>query len=59
METYRFDDAYQKVYEYDQAARTYVFIGTYWAYSIVPDMEDQDKANAVENDKMYSVFSCE
>ena len=42
---FRFDDAYQKVYEL--TGNVYVFIGTYLAYGITSSMSDEEKTNRV------------
>ena len=51
MDSLRFDDAYQKVYEYDSKARAYVFLGSYFAYGIGPDMSEERKRETVEKDR--------
>lgn len=55
MDEYRFDDAYEKIYEYDNKARAYLFIGTYLAYGINAPMSDDVKVAAIDRDKMRSV----
>jgi len=40
---YRFDDAYEKVYEYDDDERAYVFIGTYAGFGITAKMSEAEK----------------
>ena len=50
MEKYRFDDAYEKVYEYDEAAQAYVFCGSYLAYGINSKMSEEEQLRIVEND---------
>lgn len=48
MEKYRFDDAYQKVYEYDESAKCYVNIGSYFAFGIDAGMSESEKTQIVE-----------
>jgi len=31
---YRFDNAYQKIYKYDEEQQAYLFFGSYFAYGI-------------------------
>jgi len=44
---YRFDDAYRKVYEYDEDARAYIHIGSYLTFGITAKMSDKTKAQIV------------
>jgi len=48
MDKYRFDDAYGKVYEYDETQRAYIFCGTYFAYGIKANMPESKKVLLVE-----------
>ena len=50
MEKYRFDDAYGKVYEYDKNRGVYLFIGTYYAFSIKSYMTDKRKTSIVDKE---------
>jgi len=47
-EKYRFDDAYEKVYEYDGKG-AYVFCGSYLAYGIEKNMTEAEKVEIVNN----------
>lgn len=51
MEKYRFDDVWEKVFEYNHDAG-YVFIGSYYAFGITADMTYEDKAQIVYEDMM-------
>ena len=46
---YRFDDAYGKVYEYDNESKAYVFYGSYDACDIDASMSDETKQAIIEN----------
>lgn len=46
---YRFDDAYGKVYKYEQESNCYAFFGSYAAYGITAKMSDQKKTKIVES----------
>jgi len=48
MEKYRFDDAYQKVYEYDEESSAYIHCGSYFAYGIKPKMSYEQKKRIAE-----------
>ena len=50
MEKYRFDDAYGKVYEYDNAQKGYIHIGSYFAFGLNPDMPEAEKIRIVDED---------
>ena len=50
MDKYRFDDAYEKVYEYNEDAQAYVFCGSYIAYGITAQMSEEEQLRIVEND---------
>lgn len=50
MAKYRFDDTYEKVYEYDEEARAYIFCGSYLAYGITPEMSQEKQLQLVEED---------
>lgn len=43
MKRFRFDDAYGKVYEYDEDAQAYVFYASYFACGIKADMSENEK----------------
>ena len=47
MNKFRFDDAYKKVYEYDDDNKCYLFYGTYYACGITADMSNTEKNNIV------------
>lgn len=47
---YRFDDAYERIYEYSHENDAYIFIGTYVTYSITRDMSDAEKVAHVNAD---------
>jgi len=47
---YRFDDTYEKVYEYDKDAAGFVFIGSYFAFGINSDMSEAEKTRIVYED---------
>ena len=47
MEKYRFDDTYQKVYEYDNEGKCYLFVGTYFAFGISASMPTNKKIRIV------------
>jgi hypothetical protein len=49
VKKYRFDDAYSKVYEYDENAMAYIFIGTYYAFGIKTNMQEKEKIEKVES----------
>jgi len=44
---YRFDDGYKRVYEWDEKAQAYLFIGTYLALGITAQMSDKEKSKIV------------
>lgn len=46
---YRFDNAYQKVYEYDKELHCYIFIGMYSAFDITLGMCELEKIEQVED----------
>ena len=48
MEKYRFDDAYKRVYVYDNDAACYLHAGTYHAYGLTSNMTDEEKTREVE-----------
>ena len=52
MDKYRFDDAYQKVYEYSSDARAFIFAGNYEYFGISSEQSDEEKAGLVE-DQQY------
>ena len=43
---YRFDDAYEKVYEYDAESQA-IHIGSYFWFSITADMSDKEKEGQI------------
>ena len=43
MKRFRFDDAYSKVYEYDDDAQAYIFYASYFACGITADMSENEK----------------
>lgn len=49
MERFRFDDAYGKVYEYDESAAAYIFYGSYFACGIDKSMDYDEAVKAVES----------
>ena len=49
MEKYRFDDAYEKVYKYDEDSHAYIFCGSYIIYGITSEMSEERKTNKVQN----------
>jgi len=51
MEKYRFDDAYGKVYEYENGA--YVYSGSYFGFGISSDMSDEEKIVKCEDAERY------
>jgi len=52
MNDYRFDNAYGKVYKYDNEAKGYIFRGSYHAYGLTADMPDAEKIREVEEQDM-------
>lgn len=50
MDRYRFDDAYEKVFEYDAGAKGYVFIGSYIAFDINTKMSEAEQTQIVEDE---------
>lgn len=48
MEKYRFDDAYEKVFEYDNESNAYLFYGTYFDIGINQEMSEAEKIQTVE-----------
>lgn len=54
MGKYRFDNNYEKVYEYDEKQKAYIFIGTYFAFDIDKKMSDAEKTKIVEEDLLNS-----
>jgi len=52
MDTYRFDDAHEKVYELD--GDHYIFIGIYFAFKINSKMTDKKKAQIVDDEMLYN-----
>lgn len=49
MDQYRFDDAYESVYVYDDEAKCYLHVGTYLAYGIDKKMSETEKLKIVED----------
>ena len=49
MKKYRFDDSYEKVYEYENGS--YLFIGSYFSYGITKKMKDEEKIKIIEEEK--------
>ena len=49
-EKYRFDDAYEKVYEYDKDSNSYINIGSYHAFGIDKSMTETEMIETVESD---------
>ena len=49
MDRFRFDDNYEKIYEYENGA--YVFIGSYFSYGITKKMKDAKKIKIIEEEK--------
>ena len=45
---YRFDDAYGKVYEYDEGACAYIYIGSYLAFGITAKMSEKKQISKVQ-----------
>ena len=45
---YRFDDAYETVYVYDEDAKAYLSCGSYYAYGITSDMTEEEQIRIVE-----------
>jgi hypothetical protein len=43
MKRFRFDDACEKVYEYDEDAQAYVFYASYFACEIEANMSENEK----------------
>ena len=48
MDKYRFDDVYEKVYEYNDDAQAYIHCGSYLAYNITAKMSESEKIQAVK-----------
>ena len=48
IEQYRFDDAYEKVYEYDNG--TYIYFGSYFGLGITSEMSDDEKIEKCEEE---------
>ena len=48
---YRFDDAYGKVYKYDEDSDAYIFCGSYYAYGIDAQMPESKKLDIVSRDE--------
>ena len=40
---FRFDDSYEKIFQYDVLAGCYLFLGNYRAFGIKKEMSDQVK----------------
>lgn len=53
MKKYRFDDSYEKVYEYDAEQDAYVFIGTYYNFNITKNDSYSEAVEKVENYFMH------
>jgi len=51
MEKYRFDDAYEKVYQYVDG--DYMFIGNYLAFGIDQSQTDAWKSQIIEQEVEY------
>ena len=49
MNRYRFDDAYGKVYEYDEDAKAYFFVGSYLAFGITKRMSEDEMIRRVDD----------
>ena len=49
-EKYRFDDAYEKVYEYDKDSNSYINLGSYHAFGIDKSMSETEMIEIVESD---------
>jgi hypothetical protein len=48
-EQYRFDNACERVYEYDREANAYLNLGSYYAFGIKAKDSEQIKTSKVEN----------
>ena len=53
MEKFRFDNAYENIYEYDGEANGYVYIGSYLGFGINSAMDESTKIMMVE-EVLYS-----
>ena len=53
MEKFRFDNAYENIYEYDGEANGYVYIGSYLGFGINSAMDESTKIMLVE-EVLYS-----
>lgn len=51
MKKYRFDNAYESVYEYDKNQKAYIYIGSYYAYEITKRMSYQQAVRKIESEK--------
>jgi len=50
MKKWRLDDAYGKVYEYDEDSNAYIFYCTYFAAGIKDSMSECEKIRLIEED---------
>jgi len=53
MKKFRFDDAYEKVYEYSPDAHAYVFYASYIACGIDASMPENEQLRIVKEDYNY------
>lgn len=53
---YRFDDAYEAVYEFNKAANAYIHIGSFLAFNIDSDDSEQDMIAKVESFPNYNLI---
>ena len=50
MEYFRIDDAYEKVYSYDEESKSYVFYATFYALGINKEMSHEKQMQVVYAD---------
>ena len=50
---YRFDNAYEMIYELDGFGKSYVFLGSYYFYDITKNMSYEQATEIVEKERCY------
>jgi len=50
MKKYRIDNAYNKVYKYDDESESYFFYGSFYAIGIDPEMTEAEQIEIIEED---------
>ena len=49
-EKYKFDNAYESIYEWNDNANAYLFLGSYYSFGITKEMSHAEAVAIIEND---------